>query len=77
MKLDPHFGTEEEFKSFVKEAHHRGMKIILDVAFNHTGETFWAFQDGMKKGPDSKYYNWYDWNKWPLPNSLESSNFKL
>ena len=76
MKLDPHFGTEEEFKLFVKEAHRRGIKIILDVAFNHTGETFWAFQDGMEKGPDSKYYNWYEWKKWPLPSSLENSNFK-
>ena len=51
MKLDPHFGTNEEFKAFVDDAHSRGIKIILDVAFNHTGETFWAFQDAMKNGP--------------------------
>ena len=76
MKLDPHFGTEEEFKLFVKEARSRGIRIILDVAFNHTGETFWAFQDGMKKGPSSKYYDWYEWKKWPLPDPLEESNFK-
>ena len=76
MKLDPHFGTEEEFKLFVREAHDRGIKIILDVAFNHTGETFWAFQDGMKNGPESKYYDWYEWKKWPIPDLSKTDNFK-
>ncbi len=74
MKLDPHFGTEEEFKGFVSEAHNRGIRIILDVAFNHTGETFWAFQDGMKNGPSSKYYDWYEWKKWPLPDLTSMPN---
>ena len=76
MKLDPHFGTEEEFKSFVEDAHSRGIRIILDVAFNHTGETFWAFQDGMKNGPTSKYYDWYEWKKWPMPDPAKTDNFK-
>ena len=74
MKLDPHFGTEEEFKKFVKDAHSRGMRIILDCAFNHTGETFWAFQDGMKNGPSSKYYDWYEWKKWPIPDFKSMPN---
>ena len=73
MKIDPHFGTIEEFKQLVEEAHSKGIKIILDVAFNHTGETFWAFQDSKEKGPDSEYYDWYEWKKWPLP---EHDNFK-
>ena len=73
MKLDPHFGTEEEFKLLVKDLHERGIRVILDVAFNHTGETFWAFQDGMKNGPKSKYYDWYEWKKWPLPDPIESN----
>ncbi len=67
MKMDPHFGTEEQLKAFVKDAHSRGIRIILDVAFNHTGDTFWAFQEGKKNGPASEYYNWYEWKKWPLP----------
>lgn len=73
MKVDPHFGTNEEFKQLVKEAHEKGIKVILDVAFNHTGETFWAFQDSKEKGPDSQYYDWYEWKKWPLP---EQGNYK-
>ena len=76
MKLDPHFGTEEDFKKFVNEAHQRGIRIILDCAFNHTGETFWAFQEGMKNGPESKFYDWYEWKKWPMPNPSKTPNFK-
>ena len=75
MKIDPHFGTEAEFKQFVKEAHNRGIRIILDCAFNHTGETFWAFQEGLKNGPENKYYDWYEWKKWPMPNPTETPNF--
>jgi len=75
MLVDPAFGTNAEFKEMVAKAHAKGIKVILDVAFNHTGETFWAFQDGMKKGQASPYYNWYEWKKWPLPDT-NSSNFK-
>ncbi len=45
------------------------------MAFNHTGETFWAFQEGKKNGPDSKYYKWYEWKKWPIPEPTPP-NFK-
>ena len=76
MKLDPHFGTDADFKIFVDEAHERGIRIIIDCAFNHTGETFFAFQKGLKEGPDSEYYNWYEWKKWPMPDPDSTSNFK-
>ncbi len=69
MKMDPHFGTEQQLKDFIKDAHDLGIHVILDVAFNHTGDTFWAFQDGKKNGPASEYYEWYEWKKWPLPES--------
>jgi cyclomaltodextrinase / maltogenic alpha-amylase / neopullulanase len=69
-KVDPHFGTAQELKSLVTEAHTRGMRVILDVAFNHSGETFWAFQDCVKHGEESRYWHWYDWFKWPLPSPL-------
>ncbi len=69
-KLDPHFGTESEFKAFMADAKKKGIRVIIDVAFNHTGETFWAFQDGMKKGEKSEYYDWFEWKKWPLPDPV-------
>ncbi len=68
--IDPHFATTQEMMDFVKLAHTKGIRIILDVAFNHTGETFWAFRDCVEKGSASPYWNWYDWKKWPLPKPL-------
>ncbi len=68
--IDPHFGTADDMKKLVQLSHARGIKVILDVAFNHTGETFWAFRDSVEKGTDSPYWKWYDWYKWPLPNPL-------
>jgi glycosidase len=35
------------------------MKIIIDGVFNHTGVQFWAFQDIIKNGVNSKYKDWY------------------
>lgn len=68
--IDPHFGTTEQMIQFVAAARARGIRIILDVAFNHTGEAFWAFRDTVENGHESPYWNWYDWTKWPLPRPL-------
>ena len=38
MTVDPHLGSEEDFKNFVKAAHARGLKVIIDVVSNHTGD---------------------------------------
>jgi len=75
MTIDPHFGTAKEFRSFVTLCHGQGIRVIVDIAFNHTGETFWAFRDCLEKGPQSEYWYWYDWLKWPVPHPLPP-NFK-
>ena len=36
-RLDPHFGTEAELKALVDAAHARGIKVLLDVVYNHVG----------------------------------------
>jgi glycosidase len=51
--------ADKLFIELVNEVHKRGMKIIIDGVFNHTGVQFWAFQDILKNGKDSKYFNWY------------------
>lgn len=67
MRVDPHFASSREFASFVGECHERGIRVIVDTAFNHTGETFWAFEDTREKGAESDYWYWYEWRNWPLP----------
>ncbi|MCK4415077.1 MAG: alpha amylase N-terminal ig-like domain-containing protein [Candidatus Eisenbacteria sp.] len=66
-KVDPHFGGNEVFTRFVERAHEEGIRIVVDVVFNHCGDTHWAFQDCVKNGPDSEYWHWFEWKRWPLP----------
>lgn len=44
---------------FLPAAHKRGIKVIIDGVFNHTGRQFFAFQDVMKNGKSSKFADWY------------------
>lgn len=51
--------ADKLFLELVKEVHKRGMYIILDGVFNHTGVQFWAFQDVVINQKLSKYKDWY------------------
>lgn len=45
-KIDPRFGDNELYKEFVKKAHEKGLKVIMDVVTNHSGTfTHWWMQD--------------------------------
>ncbi|OCL27915.1 hypothetical protein U472_01555 [Orenia metallireducens] len=59
MEIDPEFGDIDTCKELVNQAHQRGIKIIFDGVFNHTSDEFFAFQDIIEKGEDSKYKDWY------------------
>lgn len=65
-KIDPHFGDEALMKKLVQEAHSRGIRIMLDAVFNHSGYFFKPWQDVLEKGPQSEYYDWFMINQWPL-----------
>ena len=65
-EIDPSFGTKEELKELVQKAHGRGMKVVMDAVFNHTGKEFFAFQDILEKGEKSKYLDWYYIDELPL-----------
>jgi cyclomaltodextrinase len=69
--IDPHFATEQEFKEFVHAAHARGIRIVVDMAFNHTGNWHFAFRDAVEKGEKSEYWDWYEFKRWPLPASRD------
>jgi alpha-amylase len=44
-KIDPHLGTEAEFREFVRQAHARGMRVYLDIVANHTADVI-KYKDG-------------------------------
>ena len=48
MKIDPKLGTEADLKELVDTYHKLGIKVILDLVFNHSGSKFFAFQDVLK-----------------------------
>jgi type I pullulanase len=65
MQIDPHFGSEELMKQLVEEAHAKGMKVVYDFVANHTSNQNPFFQNALKNGPSSQYYNWYTFTQWP------------
>ncbi|MCX7716774.1 MAG: alpha amylase N-terminal ig-like domain-containing protein [Endomicrobia bacterium] len=58
--------TDKLFLEFIDQAHQRGMKVIIDGVFNHSGEDFWAFKDLKQKGKKSKYKDWYIITDWKI-----------
>ncbi|MCA1950406.1 MAG: hypothetical protein LDL24_07525 [Treponema sp.] len=56
--IDPKLGTMADFEELVREAHKRGIKIILDMVFNHTSREHPWFLEAMKSA-SSPYVNYY------------------
>lgn len=59
MKIEPRFGTMEDFDSFVAEAKKRGIKILLDLVLNHTSTEHEWFKKSVQD--DIWYRNYYVW----------------
>lgn len=57
--IDPAFGTTADLKELVKQAHDRGMYIVLDAVFNHCSSDAAQFKDVLEKGKDSAYFDWF------------------
>lgn len=66
FKIDPYFGDEETMKELVQKAHALGIRVMLDGVFNHAGALCNKWQDVVKKGPSSAYYDWFMVNEWPF-----------
>ena len=70
--IDPMLGSEEDFRTLCREAHARGIHIILDGVFNHTGSNSRYFnaegfypEPGAAQSTESPYFNWYSFHPWP------------
>src|SRR5271163_58953 len=59
FRVDRRLGDDAMLTEFSKELHRRGIRIVIDAVFNHTGRDFWAFRDVREKGRASAYCDWY------------------
>ncbi len=57
--VDPMFGTNGDFATLVEEAHARGIRVVMDAVFNHVSDQCQQFQDVLKHGKKSKYFDWF------------------
>lgn len=59
FNIDPRFGTKEDFRELVGLAHKKGIRIVLDAVFNHCSMQMAQFQDVLRQGTRSPYYDWF------------------
>ena len=60
--IQPEYGTMEEFKQVLDEAHKRGLRVIMDLVINHTSDKHEWFLESLK-GDDNPYHDYYFWRK--------------
>lgn len=72
LKVDELLGTEDDFKRLLDAAHEKGMRVILDGVFNHSGADSLYFNKfgtydslGAYQSKSSPYYDWYYFKKFP------------
>ena len=71
-RIDPMLGCNEDFSRLCDEAHKRGMRVMLDGVFNHTGFVSRYFNGdgfypdvGACQSWDSPYRSWFQFIRWP------------
>jgi len=64
--------ADKMFLKVIEEAHKRGMKIIMDYSWNHTGTSFWAFDDLAKNQEKSVCKDWYNVTSFDNPATSEN-----
>ncbi|MGH9487933.1 MAG: maltose alpha-D-glucosyltransferase [Terriglobales bacterium] len=62
--VDADYGTLEDFRELLEEAHSRGMRVLADLVLNHTSDQHPWFQQA-RSAADSPYRNWYVWSDDP------------
>ncbi len=64
-RVDPRFGTNDEYRTLIEQSHKRGIKVVMDMIFNHSGSSHPWLNDLPSK----------DWLNYPSGNKL--TNFRL
>ena len=60
--IDPDYGTLADFDELIKEAHARGIGVIMDYVLNHSAKKHPYFEDSLKN-PQSPYRAWFEWRQ--------------
>ena len=63
LDVDPRFGTRQDLVELVDAAHQRGIRIILDIIFNHSGFN-WVYPGGVKEPSFKHFPDHYDFGSW-------------
>jgi maltose alpha-D-glucosyltransferase / alpha-amylase len=63
--VHPHYGTLSDFRTFLKAAHARGLRIIIELVLNHTSDQHPWFQRARRAPPDSAERSYYMWSDTP------------
>lgn len=64
--VDPLLGGNAAFQVFLKAAHQRHMRVILDGVFNHASRGFFQFNHLMECGEESPFKDWFHVHSWPV-----------
>ena len=70
--IDPEFGDIDKVKELVEKCHQRGIRLVLDAVFNHSGSDFFAFKDLLDNQENSKYVDWYFVDTFPVSTSRKT-----
>ena len=62
--IEPRLGTLPDLQELIREAHTRGLRLVLDFVANHWSKDHPTFQDAQKN-INSPYHTWYSWKHWP------------
>jgi oligo-1,6-glucosidase len=61
-RINPEFGTMEDFEELLAAAHERGIRVILDMVLNHSSDEHAWFKES-RRSKDSRKRDWYIWRK--------------
>ena len=59
FRIDPRLGDDNDFDALIHEAHARGLRVLLDGVFNHTGRSFLPFTEAIAHGPTAPTAAWF------------------
>ncbi len=63
--VHPDYGTLQDFRHFLREAHRRGLRVITEMVLNHTSDQHPWFQRARREKPGSRYRDYYVWSDTP------------